>query len=135
MAFFHLYGDESGETRLARLEMGTEESPVGTVRGMLGIPVTTLNLIQFIPRKPDLGMHQSPGRQFSVVLRGVLEVIPSVGDTQYLGPGDIFFGDDVDTKGHVSRDVGAEPLLVIVVSIAPEWELPAHAVATDKAAT
>jgi quercetin dioxygenase-like cupin family protein len=132
MALFHLYGDESGATRLERLEMGIEESPVGTVRGIRGIPVTTMNLVQFIPRKPDLGMHQSPERQFSVVLRGVLEVVPSVGDPQHLGPGDIFFGDDVDTKGHVSRDVGEEPLMVMVVAIAPEWELPARTAVTDK---
>jgi hypothetical protein len=132
MALFHLHGDESGATRLARLEMGIEESPVGAVRGMLGIPATAMSLLQFIPRKPDLGMHQSPGRQFSVVLRGVLEVVPSLGDPEHLGPGAIFFGDDVDTKGHVSRDVGEEPLMVMVVAIAPEWELPANTVAVDE---
>ena len=44
MALFHLHGDESGATRLARLEMGIEESPVGAVRGMLGIPATAMSL-------------------------------------------------------------------------------------------
>src|SRR3954451_5850418 len=126
MTLFHLYGDESGATHLAPLELTVEETPVGTVRGLRDIPATTAAVMEFVNRKPDLGLHVSPQRQCFVVLKGVLEVTTSLGHTEHLGVGDIFLADDVGTQGHISRDIGDDPLMLLAMPLDPNWHIPAH---------
>jgi hypothetical protein len=131
MTLFHLYGDESGATQLAQLELMLEETPVGTVRSLRGIPAMTADVMQFVNRKPDLGLHASPRRQCFVLLKGVLEVVTSLGHMEHLGAGDIFLADDVGTQGHISRDVGDDQLALLMIPLDPHWEIPAHTSTTE----
>jgi hypothetical protein len=124
MACFHLHGDADGETHLTPLEFPVKETYAGTVRGLNDIPVTTMGFGQFVGRKPDAGMHSAPRRQFLVVLEGVLELETSLGEQEHLQPGDVLLADDIDTKGHHSRDVGEEPLMLMAIGIAPDWDGP-----------
>ena len=39
-----------------------------------------------------------------------------------LRPGDVLLADDVGSKGHISRDVGDNPLMLMAVGIDPAWE-------------
>lgn len=126
MTIFHLYGDDTGATHLAPLELTLEETAVGTVRSFHGIAATAADVMQFVNRKPDLGLHASPRRQCFVLLQGVLEVITSLGYTEHLGAGDIFLADDFGTQGHTSRDVGDEQLTLLLLTLDPEWPSPAH---------
>ena len=75
-------------------------------------------------RKPDVGMHNAPRRQLLIVLDGALEVVTSVDEREVLRPGDVLFADDVGTKGHISRDVGDEPLSIMAIGVADDWRLP-----------
>jgi hypothetical protein len=125
MACFHVYGDDAGETSVTRLELPARETPIGTVRGLGEIPLTTAGLAEFVGcRKPDSGMHVAPRRAFIVVLGGALEVVSSRGEQVVLQPGDVLLADDMDSKGHISRDVGAEPLTMMTIGIGSEWEGP-----------
>jgi hypothetical protein len=124
VACFHLHGDETGETHLTRLEFPVEETYAGTVRGLHDIPTTTLGFGEFIDRKPDVGVHNAPQRQFLVVLQGELEVSATVGQKERLQPGDFLLADDIGTKGHLSRDVGTKPLILMAVGIGDEWDGP-----------
>lgn len=124
MTLFHLYGDETGATLLAPIELTLEETPVGTVRSLKGISVTEAAVMQFVNRKPDLGLHASPRRQCFVLLSGVLEVVTSLGHTQHLSAGDIFLADDVGTQGHISRDVGEQQLTLLVMPVDATWRVP-----------
>ena len=63
------------------------ESYAGTVRGLTDIPVTTMGMGQFIGRKPDVGVHNAPRRQFLVVLQGELEIVTTLGRSERLRPG------------------------------------------------
>jgi hypothetical protein len=126
MTLFHLYGDETGATRLASLELTLEETPVGTIRGFRGLPAQAADVMQFVNRKPDLGLHVSPRRQCFVVLAWVLEVTTSLGHVENLAAGDIFLADDVGTQGHISRDVGDDQLTLMMLSLDPEWVSPEH---------
>jgi uncharacterized cupin superfamily protein len=69
-------------------------------------------------------MHVAPRRAFIVVLGGALEVVSSRGEQVVLQPGDVLLADDMDSKGHISRDVGAEPLTMMTIGIGSEWEGP-----------
>ena len=124
MACFVLHGNEAGETQVSRLDLPVKESYAGTFRGLNDIPTTTMGFAQFIGRKPDVGVHNAPRRQFLVVLGGELEIITTLGQHERLKPGDVLLADDVGTKGHISRDVGEEPLMLMAIGIDGEWERP-----------
>ncbi|HWS44392.1 MAG TPA: hypothetical protein VN636_00895 [Acidimicrobiia bacterium] len=124
MACFVLHGNEAGETQVSRLNLPVKESYAGTFRGLNDIPTTTMGFAQFIGRKPDVGVHNAPRRQFLVVLGGELEIITTLGQHERLKPGDVLLADDVGTKGHISRDVGEEPLMLMAIGIDGEWECP-----------
>ena len=99
MHCWHLHGDANGETHLAPIELPVRESYAGTVRGLTDIPVTTLGMGQFIGRKPDVGVHPAPRRQFLVVLQGELEIVTTLGQSERLRPGDVLLADDGGSKG------------------------------------
>jgi hypothetical protein len=89
------------------------------------IPATTMGFAEFVGRKPDVGVHHAPRRQFLVVLGGVLEIVTTSGRREHLHPGDVLLADDVGTNGHISRDVGDDPLALMAIAVSPEWESPA----------
>jgi hypothetical protein len=124
MACFHLHGDADRETHLEPLEFPVKETHAGTVRGLNDIPVTTMGFGEFVGRKPDAGLHSAPRRQFLVVLRGELELETSLGDQARLQPGDVLLADVIGAKGHHSRDVGEEPLMLMAVGIGTDWNGP-----------
>jgi quercetin dioxygenase-like cupin family protein len=125
MACFHLLGDGDGETHITRLEFPVKETYAGTVRGLNDVPVTTMGFGEFIgERKPDAGLHNAPRRQFLVVLRGELELESSTGEQERLQPGDVLLADDIGAKGHHSRDVGLEPLMLMAIGIDSSWDGP-----------
>ena len=124
MSQWHLRGDAAGETRLERLAMPVKETFAGTVRGLNDIPAITVGMGEFVGRKPDVGMHEAPRRQFLVVLGGELEIVTTLGQQQRLQPGDVLLADDVGSKGHVSRDVGEAPLMLMAIGIGSDWEGP-----------
>jgi hypothetical protein len=121
---FHLHGDASGDTHLRVLDFPVRETYAGVVRGLTDIPATTIGFGEFVERKPDAGVHQAPRRQFLVVLQGTLELVTTLDQRELLQPGDVLLADDDGTKGHISRDVGDEPLALLAIGIADGWELP-----------
>lgn len=123
MRCWHLHGDATGETHLTPVELPVTDSYAGTVRALTDIPVTTMGMGQFIGRKPDVGVHNAPRRQFLVVLEGELEIVTTLGQRERLRPGDVLLADDGGSKGHISRDVGDNPLMLMAVGVEPAWEL------------
>ncbi|HET6952277.1 MAG TPA: hypothetical protein VFI47_17995 [Acidimicrobiales bacterium] len=124
MACFHLHGDDAGETHITLLDLPVHDSEAGTVRGLHGIPATTVGFGEFIGRKPDIGTHNAPRRQFLIVLQGELEIVTTLQQVQRLRPGDVLLADDVGTKGHISRDVGGDPLMMMAIGLDPGWPSP-----------
>lgn len=124
MACFHLHGDDAGDTHLTPIVLPERDTLAGPARSLGEVPATTLGIGELIGRKPDVGVHPAPRRQFLVVLRGAMEILTTLDQRQRLGPGDVLLADDVGSKGHISRDVGDEPLMMLAVGIADGWELP-----------
>ena len=125
MTVFHLHGDAAGDTHIATIDLPVMETYAGVVAGLSEIPATTMGMGRFLERKPDVGVHNAPRRQFLVVLQGALELVTTLDQREQLRPGDVLLADDVGTKGHISRDVGDEPLMLMAIGIDPDWELPA----------
>jgi hypothetical protein len=101
-----------------------KESFAGKFRGLNDIPTTTMGFAEFVGRKPDAGVHNAPRRQFLVVLGGELELVTTSGDRELLQPGDLLLADDIGTKGHISRDVGDAPLMLMAIAIRDDWPGP-----------
>lgn len=124
MACYHLWGDGAGESHLGLLELPEKDTYAGRVRGINDVPASTMGFGAFVGRKPDVGIHTAPRRQFLVVLEGVLEIETTTGQKEHLHPGDVMLADDVGSKGHASRDVGDDPLMLMAIPIPEEWDLP-----------
>ena len=63
--------------------------------------------------------HPASRRQLLFVLSGTLEVETSDGKKHRCGSGDVFFADDVGSRGHRSRTIGG-PARVLFVHLPPE---------------
>jgi uncharacterized cupin superfamily protein len=59
-----------------------------------------------------------------VVLQGELQIVTTLGHEERLHPGDVLLADDVGSKGHISRDVGDQPLMLMAIGIGSDWQLP-----------
>lgn len=127
MTYYHVFGDVTGETHLRTIELPlVDNARTGPLRTMHGIPVTTATITEFVNGKKDPGVHAPPEREVFVVLGGELEIEPTKGVAQRLQRGDVLILDDVDTKGHSSRDVGEDTLALMVIWIGEDWQSPEH---------
>ncbi|MEO6498871.1 MAG: hypothetical protein ABIN95_07655 [Mucilaginibacter sp.] len=53
----------------------------------------------------DYDFHNAPAKQFVILLDGEVEIETSAGEKRVFGPGEILQAEDIDGKGHRSRNV------------------------------
>ena len=127
MNLFRVFADNDGETHLERIDVTRFARPEDGQPARVGlkeIPATTLTITELLERKPDLGLHPAPRRQLVIVLRGALEVTTTAGDVERFGAGDCLLTDDVTGNGHLTREVGDEPLASVIVGVSADWACP-----------
>lgn len=61
--------------------------------------------------------HNAPRRQYLITLQGELEIETGGGTVRRFGPGSVLLAEDLTGKGHISRDVGTEPRISVLVSL------------------
>ena len=61
--------------------------------------------------------HPAPKRQLTIYISGRVEATVSDGETRIFGPGDITLLEDTTGKGHRSKVVGEEQVLLAVVQL------------------
>ena len=61
--------------------------------------------------------HRAPVRQFVVVVTGTLEVEVSAGEVRRFDAGNVILAADVKGKGHISRNVGKDTLVIALVPV------------------
>ena len=133
MTIYHLHGDDAGETHLTPIETivydseAAGESFGSSKRVRVGptFAAYDLGFAECIDPLQDSGLHVATRRQLLAIMKGQYEIITTSGDQVVLQPGDLLFPDDVDSKGHWSKEVvGSEPLTMVSVGIPDDWELP-----------
>ena len=129
MNIVRVYADETGETRLAGIDLPeperTDDGFGGPLRRVLkDVPTTTMNINHNLERRPKLDLHPAPRRQLVILLRGEFEITTTVGDRYRFQPGDCLLADDLGSIGHVHEDVGDEPSITITVGIPSDWKVP-----------
>ncbi len=114
-----LHGDEHGESHLTRLDV-----PSGYLRD---IPTTSMLIADTSERAPAHGYQPASQRQLVMVLRGAMMIGSSDGSLERLGPGDALWEEDQGSRGHSLEDVGDEPMMVVIVGLPVDYELPVEA--------
>lgn len=95
---------------------GTSESDLRAVFSR-ALAVDTAVFRHVLEETDGSSRHNAPRRQFIVMLRGECEVETSLGETRCFGPGDVILADDLGGYGHVTRRVGGEERLTMVITL------------------
>ena len=93
------------------------------------MPAESFRLITTTPQAMARGWHPTPARQFVIVVRGVIDVEVSDGETRRLEAGSMIFFEDVGGKGHLNRIVDDQEILLAFLLVPQHWSpvLPAPA--------
>ena len=121
MQITEVYADGAGEThfrdvpmRLASRDFAPPSAPMGV---STDVPLTTGVFLE-LPPGWDPKYHASPRRQWVVVLRGQLNITATDGTAADFRPGDVFFLNDANSKGHRSLVQGQEIVALFLVGLA-----------------
>jgi hypothetical protein len=95
-------------------EIEAKFAPGGGVYKLHGNAGTQL---RSTPPGRENGYHTASRRQYVITLRGHAELVLSGGQTIQVGPGSIELAEDVTGKGHITRTVGNEDRIAIVIPV------------------
>lgn len=98
-----VYSDSKGESHFEDLEV--ELNDAGTI-GRLS-PVIPANGVVFREVEPgyDYDFHTAPQKQYIVLLDGEIEIETSLGEKRIFHGGDILLVEDINGKGHKTRNI------------------------------
>jgi len=73
--------------------------------------------IRKTPPGRENGYHTASRRQYVITLSGHAELVLSGGETIKVGPGSIELAEDLTGKGHITRTVGTEDRIAILIPV------------------
>ncbi|RYE16319.1 MAG: hypothetical protein EOP51_26020 [Sphingobacteriales bacterium] len=98
-----IYTDAAGDSRFEDIYYPLHS------QGVIGALSDTVQVKELIFRtvEPtyDYDLHNAPAKQFVILLDGEVEIETSIGEKRVFGPGEILQAEDVDGKGHRSRNL------------------------------
>lgn len=120
MQYTRLYADSTGESRFEDLSLDFQliqyAPPTPSIYVSPFSPATQYGILVFPPGW-DGGIHPTPNRQVLFVLSGVVEVELSGGETRRFAARQMVVGEGTTGKGHYSRVVGDEQLVLATVHL------------------
>jgi quercetin dioxygenase-like cupin family protein len=121
IVYTRLYADDQGHSRFEDVRL------TGEVRGVAESELRALFSAPFPARQAmfryvveeasDEHPHNTPRRQFIVQLTGECEIEASDGERRRLVPGSVLLLEDTDGLGHVTRRVGDEDRLTLLIPL------------------
>jgi quercetin dioxygenase-like cupin family protein len=115
-----VYTGEDGQSHLEEVSLALQ--PFMDTEGAYGegTPVQQATGISFRVAPPGyvLMWHCAPRRQYTITLSGQAEVEVGDGAVKRIGPGDVLLAEDLTGRGHITRVVGDQPRLYVVVPLA-----------------
>jgi quercetin dioxygenase-like cupin family protein len=61
--------------------------------------------------------HPAPRRQYVITLSGQVEIETGDGTVKRFGPGDVMLADDTAGRGHITRVVGGQPRVYVMIPL------------------
>ena len=113
MQIVTLTAGKEGRTRFGTMEVESDRFDYsGRVAPGSLMPTTGTRFIEFT-EPIALEWHAAPRRQFVTVLRGGMEIEAGDGTLRQFGPGDVVMVDDQGSRGHRTRSLGDDPLVLM----------------------
>jgi Cupin domain len=120
MKYMRVYADQNGDSHGEEVEVEMSLTdfapPAPPVELSPLMPSTQVALLRF-PAGWESLPHPAPRRQFAFVLAGELEGAVSDGEVRRHGPGSVILLEDTWGKGHSTRVVGNDPVVVAIVQL------------------
>lgn len=113
-----IYSRPDGETCFGEFDAPLSDS--GAI-GMLSehFPATGI-IFRETSGDYDYDWHNTPRRQFVIILAGEVDFTVSTGETRRFGGGDVVLLEDTGGKGHRSRAVDGQPRRSVFVTLDAE---------------
>lgn len=113
-----LFTGADGQTHAGRIALSVV--PSATLAGLEASEMFKVSGVRFVRWPPGhvRDWHNAEQRQYVIALNGRGEVEVSGGQKIPLDPGRIILVEDVTGKGHITRSLGAEDLLLLLVPFA-----------------
>ena len=109
-----LYTGPDGQTRAEEIEAKFAPGGGNDVYKLLANSGAELHRA---PPGRVVDWHTAPRRQYVITLSGHAELVLSGGQTIQVGPGSIELAEDLTGKGHITRTVGTEDRIAIVIPV------------------
>jgi len=121
VAYVRLYADEDGHSRFEDVRLGGEPRGVeeSELRAAFSEPFEAQYAMfrHVVSEASADHPHNAPRRQFIIQLTGRCEIETSDGDRRRLGPGSVLLVEDVDGLGHITRRLGDEDRLTMIIPL------------------
>ena len=117
--YIRIYTDDRGDSRLESVDVPCPVDPAST--GGLGRSATwDATSFAFIhaPADWNYAWHNAPRKQYVLLFQGDVELETSDGEVRRLAPGAVILAEDTTGKGHITRSVGREQVVLGVVPLA-----------------
>jgi hypothetical protein len=138
--YWHTWTDKQGITHQARCELGSfvlqSISPPAAPQWLDRMKSEgAANILTVLPAGWKGPWHENPKPQWIIPLKGRWFVETTDGKHTEMGPGEITFGEDQNSKadtnghrGHLSGTVGNEPAVLMIVQLkdSPTLDQPCH---------
>ena len=116
MKISRVYADDSGETHFADVVMALHDA--GEI-GMLSEPVAARSvLFRTTGARYDYDWHNTPCRQFVVMLDGHISIEVSDGERREFRGGDVFLLEDTHGRGHRTKELSGEVRRTLFIPLA-----------------
>lgn len=120
MNYTRVYSDEHGETHFEDIAVRFSVTDFAPPAPPLGLSsFSESKQFGFMTASPGWygDWHPAPARQICIYIAGNVEAEVSDGEVRTFGPGDVTLLEDTTGKGHRSRVVGTEDVILAVVQL------------------
>ena len=115
-----VYSGDDGRSHLEEVTLALQ--PFVDTEGAYGegtaLQAATGVAFRVAPPGYVLNWHCAPRRQYSITLSGEAEIEVGDGTVKRIGAGDVVLAEDLTGQGHITRVVGNQPRLSVVVPLA-----------------
>lgn len=121
MQIAEIYADEAGDTHLREVPVSLalrDFAPPSAPMGVSAEAQLTSGVFLELPPGWDPKYHATPRRQWVTTLRGHLRITATDGIAKDFRPGDVFYLNDENSKGHQSLVQGQETVALLLVGLA-----------------
>jgi len=120
LKYVRVYSDSIGETHFEDLEINLDEidfaPPAPPIYTSDITPSASYGFLSVLPGW-ESEWHPTPKRQFIIYLSGIIEAEVSDGEIRQFGPGSITLVEDTSGKGHKSKALGNDKIVLAVIQL------------------